>query len=398
MMVIAGVSFPCGPGDLAEVARHHGYEPVLLDHPHNSSDGDSYPLPVRYETRLPDDVVSRSGVLLPLLESWVSEGRRLAPRGDLRFDQHAASVSRSKLALSNVLIEAGMSAVLRSRAETIEQAIQIAAAYDYPVVFRADAGYSSRGVWVAGSEEELRALWAGQSEERADADFTGMRTVLDSTDDTIVIEPWLTGEEWSFDCVVGPAGVAIIRLCEKATTILAGKPVTLGYRIAGNLSLWAEMQKAAERWMAVLFTARYPSFACFDVRRHPNGDLVPLDFGVRLGGDRIPLLVRRATSDGNPYAAALDAALSGNHSRLAKVSPGLAIIHAFARSIGTFKGIRLDRSGEVIDSRPVGFRIEGRRQALTFRRVGSVLVHCADSDEFFKACRTAVHWIHVDFY
>src|SRR4051794_5070960 len=103
VMVIAGVSFPCGAGELDEVARDHGYDPIFLDHPYNAAFSDAGPFPVRYEPRLPADLASRSGVLLPLLESWVSEGRRLGAGAGLRFDRHAASVSRSKLALTETL-------------------------------------------------------------------------------------------------------------------------------------------------------------------------------------------------------------------------------------------------------------------------------------------------------
>ncbi len=197
VMIIAGVSFPSGAGDLGEVARRHGYDPIFLDHPHNAVLLDAGPFPVRYEVHFPEDLASRSGVLLPLLESWVSEGRNLAAGAGLRFDRHAASVSRSKLALTESLAAAGLDFVPRFPVGTVEQAIHAASACGFPAVLRVDTGYSGHGVLIASTEDELRACWAYQAEERDGAEYIKMRSVMNETGNRLLIEPWLPGDEWS---------------------------------------------------------------------------------------------------------------------------------------------------------------------------------------------------------
>jgi hypothetical protein len=394
--VIAGASFPCGAGQLGEVASRHGFSAIFIDHPRNAASIDAGLSPLRIETSLPEDVARRNGLFLPLLESWVSEGRKLPECSGLRFDRRAATISRSKYALSMTLSEAGISHVPRYRVGSSEEALQRAFTCGYPVILRADSGYSGRGVWVANSPDDLRAFWAWQPKERASADFVEMRSVLDANDDLPIIEPWITGDEWSIDCVVGPAGTYLIRACEKMTAIVSGRPVTLGYRLTDSVDLWAELRQTVERWTRVLFRAGEVSFACFDIRRHPNGNLVPLDFGVRLGGDQIPLLVRRAGRNGNPYAAALDSALAADPGRMGSVQAGFAIVHAFADKPGVFGGIKLSESAEVIDIKPSGFRVESQEQASTFRCVGTVFTQFETRSAFFHACERAADWIHVD--
>ncbi len=395
-LVIAGASFPCGVGELGRVASRHGYHPAYIDHPHNAAATDAGLSPLRFERGLPADIVARDGLLLPLLESWVSEGRRLPERGGLRFDAGAAALSRSKHALSAALEGAGVACVPRRRVESVEDALVAASSCGYPAVLRADSGYSGRGVWVAGSPDDLRLAWARQRDERAGTDFSEMRSVLDAGDDVLVLEPWLAGDEWSIDCVVGPAGALLVRACEKVTEMVAGRPVTLGYRLTDSPDLWAELRRAVGRWVPVLFRAGVVSFACFDIRRDANGDLVPLDFGVRLGGDSIPLLVRRAGEGINPYAAALDAALAGDPSRMASLPAGPALVHAFALHPGTFAGLAVIGDGEAISTRPPGFVVEQQDGVPIHRRVGTVLASFGTRDEFCHACRASSEWIRVN--
>lgn len=393
--VVAGASFPCGVGELGEVASRHGFSPMYLDHPVNSASVDAGLSPLRLEPSLPRDDALRSDLFLPLLESRVSEGRKLPVCGGLRFDRRAAAVSRSKHALSATLAEAGVRSVPRHRVASIEDAIRVASEWCYPMILRADTGYSGRGVWVAESADELRAAWSSQSNERAGAEFAEMRAILDADHDVLVVEPWLAGDEWSVDCVVGPTGVNLIRACEKVTAVVAGRPITLGYRLTDDADLWAGLHQAVAGWCRVLFQAGEVSFACFDIRRNRGSDFVPLDFGIRLGGDSIPLLVRRAGRGRNAYAAALDAALAGDPSRLGSLKAGLAIVHAFARQPGTFGGIAVLGEGEVIHSRPVGYAVRQRGAGPVYCRVGTILTCFGSSDDFGDACRTSAAWIRV---
>jgi len=392
---IAGASFPCGVGELGQIACQHGFTPIYMDHPRNAATTDAGLSPLRFEAGLPEDAALRSGLFLPLLESWVSEGMKLPERASLRFDKRAATISRSKKSLSAVLANAGVTHVPRYPVGTVEESLLAALECGYPTVLRSDTGYSGRGIWVAQSANELGTFWASQSKEREGTDYVEMRSVLDSNDDVLIIEPWLPGEEWSIDCVVGPAGAYLIRVCEKATAIMAGKPVTLGYRIVDAVDLLDEMRQAAQRWCRAIFHGDVVSFACFDIRRHSNGDLVPLDFGVRLGGDCIPYLVRRAGQSRNAYAAALDAALAGDSSRMVSLPAGYALIHAFARQPGILAGLAVVGDGEVINSKPLGFVVPQTGVPVQ-RRVGSVL-RCFDTcDEFRHACRSSSEWIRVD--
>ena len=394
-IIIAGASFPCGVRELGNVALQYGFTPTFIDHPHNAASTDAALITLRIETGLPDDVALPAGLFLPLLESWVSEGRRLPEHAMLRFDKRAATISRSKQALSATLAETGLSHVRRFRVGTVEEALRVASECGYPTVLRTDTGYSGRGIWVANSADDLRDFWEKQSRERASGDYVAMRSVLDSDEDELIIEPWLADDEWSIDCVVGPASTYLIRVCEKVTTIVAGRPVTLGYRIIDTVDLVEELRQAAERWCRVIFQAASVSFACFDIRRDTNGDLVPLDFGVRLGGDSIPLLVRHAGQSRNAYAAALDAALTNDPRRMCPLRVGPAIVHAFARQSGTFTGLVVLGQGEVIHSRPLGFLIRETEGIPIHRRVGTVLTHFNSREEFDCACHASSDWIQV---
>jgi hypothetical protein len=395
VIVIAGASFPCGVGDLAQVARRHGYEPVLLDHPHNAASVDAGGLPVRYEVSLSAELAERAGVFLPVLESWVTEGRRMAEGVGLRFDRQAAATSRSKLHLSESLARAGVSAVPRTPVADLGRALDAACRFGFPVVLRADTGYSGRGVRVVASATELHAAWASQSEERGGDDYAEMRSILGEEDDRLLVEPYLNGPEWSVDCILGTAGAVPIRICEKARGVVGGRPVTLGYRLTDEAPFWSEVREVVERWTQILFPAREVSYACFDIVRHTNGVLVPLDFGVRLGGDGIPLLVRRAGGSVNPYAAALDAALAGKPARMAHPPGGVSLVHVFAETEGVFEGIAADPPAEVVDSRRPGYRINARGQEGIYRRVGSVLTRFANSFAFQEACRRSAEWIRI---
>ena len=395
--IIAGASFPCGVDELGRVALQHGFSPTFIDHPHNANSTDTGLTPLRFETSLPEDIALRSGLFLPLLESWVSEGMKLPGQARLQFDKQAAMISRSKRALSAALADAGVTHIPRFCVGTVEEALCAASKCGYPTVLRSDTGYSGRGIWVANSARDLRASWTGQSKERDSADYAEMCSVLDASEDVRIIEPWLAGEEWSVDCVVGPAGAHLIRVCEKVTVIVAGRPVTLGYRITDAVDLMDELRQAVQRWCRVIFHADVVSFACFDIRRYSNGDLVPLDFGIRLGGDCIPLLVQRAEQRRNAYAAALDAALASDTRRMVSLRAGPAIVHAFARQPGAFASLAVLGHGEVINSRPLGFVVKQAEGMPAHRRVGTILTRFSTHDEFCYACQTSSDWIRVNF-
>ncbi len=397
-MIVAGASFPCGVSEFGSVALKHGFTPTFMDHPHNAATTDAGLFPLRFESKLPEDVALLTGIFLPLLESWVSEGRKLPERAKLRFDKRAATISRSKQALSATLADAGITHVPRFSVTTVDEALIAAFECGYPAVLRSDTGYSGHGIWIADSANELRSCWALQMKEIEGEKFAEMRSVLDTDDDVNIVEPWLPGEEWSLDCIVGPAGTYLIRVCEKVTTTLEGKPVTLGYRIVDEVELLDEVRQAAQRWCRAIFHGDVVSFACFDIRRHSNGCLVPIDFGVRLGGDCIPVLVRRAGQGRNPYTAALDAALTqtGDPCRLVSLSAGPAIVHAFARQPGTFNSLAVVGNGEVIDSRLLGFVVKQVEGMPVHRRVGTVLRYFSTHDEFRHACQTSSDWIQVN--
>jgi hypothetical protein len=301
------------------------------------------------------------------------------------------------LNLSTTLAELSIPSVQRRRVATAEEAVRAASEYGYPAVLRADTGYSGRGVWIADSPDDVRKCWEKQSVERAGADYAEMQTFLGATDGEMLVEPWLAGDEWSLDCIVGPAGMSLIRVCQKITTSVGCRPFTLGYRLTDSADLWAELQQVVTQWTCALFQRRTVTFACFDIRRDSSGQLVPLDFGVRLGSDRIPLLVRRACVSGNPYAGALDSTLAADPRRMMPVMAGYSIVHAFADQPGTFDHLTLSRAGEVIDSRPTGFKVERQGKSPVFRRVGTVLAHFSTYYQFQAACLSAGEWIRVHY-
>ena len=67
--------------------------------------------------------------------------------------------------------------------------------------------------------------------------------------------------------------------------------------------------------------------------------MVPIDFGARLGGDEIPRFVRAASRGGNPYAAALEASLLSDPSKMQTLRAGASIVHAYAEPNTVFHGI-----------------------------------------------------------
>ena len=316
----------------------------------------------------------------------------------LRFDKRVALISRSKFELSNVLGNSGINHIPRFRVRSLGACLERASACGYPAVLRSDTGYSGRGVWIAESASDLRRLWGTVREQRSRPEFLEMLSVLRVNTDRIIIEPLMAGEEWSMDCVIGRNGISVIRACEKVTTVFQGRPVTLAYRLVDSEDLLSELSRAAKVWCAALLSQGGVSFAQFDVRRSSRGDLVPLDFGLRLGGDQIPQLVRRASSNGNPYASALDWALSGGNGRAAScLRGGGANIHIFAKKSGTFRGISIDLSAEVLDIKPSGYRIECRGGVGVFQRVGTVFAQLDSRNELIHACDSFDDWAHVNY-
>ncbi len=288
VLAIAGASFPCGVSDLARVVHRRGYDPVLLDHPHNAAKTDPGLPGVQFGTGLPDDLAAAQGLLLPLLESWVTEGVKLPMTANLAFDRRAGRISRSKISLSECLLAAGVAAVERRRVETVGDALREADSVGYPVVLRGDTGYTGHGVWVADSPNQLRTTWEEQSKEREEAGYAEMRGVMGVEADMLVLEPWLDGDEWSVDCIIARSRSSIIRVSQKATVVVDGRPVTLGYRLATEAGILAEVEEAVSCWSRAIFAPGVISFACFDFRRGAEGRFVPLDFGAALVGMSTP--------------------------------------------------------------------------------------------------------------
>ncbi|WP_373653114.1 hypothetical protein [Schlesneria sp. DSM 10557] len=384
--VIAGVSFPCGVRELGDVATRHGFNPIYVDHPHNAESIKDKLEPLLLESALSENLRRRHGVYLPLLESWVTQGIALPDEAKLQFDKRAGIISRSKIALTLALVDANLSFVPRLPVHNLDDAMNAAVKCGYPVVLRSDCGYSGRGVSVVHSPGDLRCHWKSQAEAGENHDYVEMRSILGSFEDVKVVEPWLNGDEWSIDCIVGPTAVHLIRVCEKVVAIVAGRPVTLGYRIIDSEDLFEELMWIAPQWCRALYAMDAISFASFDVRRNQNGDLVPLDFGTRLGGDCIPYLVRKAEHGVNIYADALDAALSGSGRAFSRLEKGHAIVHAFAQDPGIFSGISAINHGEIVSMKPRGFIVGQAEGAQTFRKIGSILTHFRTYDEFRFAC------------
>ena len=394
-IIIAGTSFPCGVRELGETALRLGFKPLYIDHPQNAASMNDSLSPQRFEKGLPKDITNRKGLFLPLLESWVTEGARLTENSRLKFDIKAAKISRSKLTVSTILANAGVSHVPRYPVDTLDEALSTVTKIGYPIVLRSDSGYSGRGIWIANSAAEFQTIWKMRSKEKRGEAYLKMSSILNTNENVNIIEPWLPGEEWSVDCVVCPKGIFLIRVCEKATSVIAGRPVTLGYRITDSVEILREVQEFVRRWCHLIFGSALLSFACFDIRRHPCGDLVPLDFGVRLGGDCIPLLVRHAGQNKNPYAGAFDAALAGNTRWIYPLKSGPSLVHAFAQKSGTFASLIALGHGKIINSKPFGFVIEQVNRRRVYCRVGTVLTHFATRKKFKEACHTSSEWIRV---
>jgi len=391
-LIIAGASFPFGAFDLGTIAGEHGFAPVFLEHAKFASlVEDRLPNLLLCE-QIPTGLLNQPGILVPVLESWVSEGAKLKNHDGLAFDHHAAVTSRSKVALSDALTHAGLPSVQRRTVETKTDALDAATAMGYPVILRQDAGYSGRGVWKADSPDELAVVWQSSISNKDSDDIREMSRVLACQESALVIEPYLEGQEWSIDLVVSESAVMMIRATEKAIWIVDGCPTCVGYRVVSNEEILVELTANAQAWARALFQRATVSFGCFDIRRNRAGEMIPIDFGARLGGGEVPRFVRAASLGGNPYAAALDATLAIDPSKMQTLRAGASIVHAYAEPDTVFHSISVDRLHRVLNTRQSGFRVGQSRS----RRVATLMIQFDSSDEFFDACENQSDWLNLE--
>ena len=233
-LIIAGASFPFGASDLGIIAGEHGFVPVFLDHAKFASLVEEKLPNFMLCEKIPTELLKQSGIFLPVLESWVSEGAKLKNHGSLAFDHQAAATSRSKVALSDALTHLGLSSVQRRIVETKTEAQNAATAIGYPVILRQDTGYSGRGVWKADSSDDLAVVWQLAKSNKDSDDIREMSRVLACDESSLVIEPYLEGQEWSIDLVVSDNAVMMIRATEKAIWTFDGCPTCVGYRIVSD--------------------------------------------------------------------------------------------------------------------------------------------------------------------
>lgn len=393
-LVLAGVSFPCGVSEIARVGLDHGFQPIYLEHRKFASSITDALEGVAFCEQIPEQLIDKQGLFLPFLESWVSEGAKINANADLRFDINAANVSRSKIALSSCLAQAGQDFVPRRLVKSESSAIEAATDLGYPVVLRNDTGYSGRGVWALNSKAELIAAWALSQQLRDRTDFREMNSVLNRDSSEYVIEPFFESEEWSVDFVVSRKLVLLIRAAEKATVISDSQqsPLCVGYRLISCNKTFLELKESVTSWARAIFDHRSVSFGCFDIRRNSHGKMVALDFAVRLGGDQVPLLLHAASSGRNPYAAAFDAALSHDPSKLITLRKGEAIIHLYLKLNTALEGLNLPPNTKLLSSKKIGYvAAEGSRN-----RVATVLSRFSTSKEFLAVCAKTDHWVVAD--
>ena len=386
-LVLAGASFPCGVADLALVGRKHGFRPVLLEHPHNQNTLDGDATTCEWSDEVPTAVADCSGVFLPLLESWVSAGLRLPPGSPLRFDRQAAAISRSKLALSATLQSARLPSIPRMAVHSAEDALRAGRMLGDRMILRPDSGYSGRNVCCINDLGQLPACWDRYSAIDSGPAACDMRAVLDICSSQAVLEPWIEGAEWSVDCSINADAVFIIRLCEKVVALIDSTPVTIGYRINADLDVLARFRMAAEQWCSSLF--RDPQrlgFACFDIRETGFGELVPVDFGTRLGGDYVPMLTRHSSPSRNPYAAALDAGLAQDDRLLAPLTHGCAVMHVYAKQSGSLLELNPAAEHTVLQANPAGGYIRAEPGNTKALRVATMMGHFETYAQFADAC------------
>ncbi len=391
-LVVAGASFPFGPSDFGIIAIKHGFRPVYLEHPQFESSIDDRLSNLVICDEIPSTLLNQPGVYIPVLESWVSEGIKLATSELLSFDHHAAATSRSKTLLSEALSRVGCPSVPRSIVQSETAALAAAATAGYPVILRRDAGYSGRGVCRADSPEQLVSAWQFSLSSHDTDDILDMNRVLALKKPAFVIEPCFDGKEWSIDVVVSERFVVVIRATQKATKIVDGRPISLGYRIVSDEKMLAELTEAAQTWANALFRRTTVSLGSFDIRRDRAGHLVPIDFGTRLGGDELPRFVRAASLGKNPYAAALDAVLADDPARMQPMRSGASMIHVYAEPSTVFHGISVKPPAQVINVRQSEFRVGNSRP----RRVASVMMRFDSSDAFFDACEHPTDWCNLN--
>lgn len=387
--VFAGVSFPCEASEIARVAIRHGYTPVYLEHRKFASLIEQPLESVELCDRVPDPVLTSDGLFLPFLESWVTEGIKFSPNNRLLFDVDAAKVSRSKLRLASTLAHAGCISVPRLVVNDLESALQIASQLGYPVILRSDTGYSGRDVWVARTATELTAKWSLSQILHEQNDFREMLRVLGTRDSVHIVEPFYEGQEWSVDFIISPDFLSVIRIAEKSTAFPNGIPLCLGYRLTDCETTTRELTESVTEWARAIFSHTTTSFGCFDIRRNNEGQLAALDFATRLGGNLVPRLVRTASTDRNPYAAALDAALSKDPTQKQTLRAGASLIHVYGRPNSTFTGMPATLHGETVDSKPLSHVASANGRD----RVASAMTHFDTYSEFMKASSNANDWI-----
>lgn len=258
---------------------------------------------------------SLDGFFIALNESWVSFA--LALEMKLHFPYFLARKSRSKI-LQNCFINSPKREIIKIN-ELAKSEIK------YPAIIRPDSGYSSQGIYLLKSKNDIESVHNRIMSEQISSRYQRMKHFMNDNVDTYVVEAFVEGDEYSFDCVYKDGKFYLVRVCQKINNIIENKPITFGYFL---LDLESSIYGYIYEFLylnSYLFEKDKRLLFSMDIIFNNKQEIIPIDFAVRFGNDFIPELVL-ASSDYNEYLSAVSLLVSNNDTYRTSVKSGFALL------------------------------------------------------------------------
>lgn len=318
-IILAGITFPIGYDDIiADFEVYEDLEIILVEHPHLLNiDKD-----VIRSNYLSSELIEKPGYFFPILESWVSYGIQNLQDSALKFPNQIAKLSRSKYLLAKAT-GTRERIIVTDYKDAIKKIDQL----EFPIVLRSDNGYSSQGLSIVENLSELEQAFKDVKFESQTNRFKNMKRIMGDSKNTLLIESFIAGGEYSMDAIYTFGGAKIIRVCEKIIKIVDSKPLCVGYWMETEKKIWNRLETVINEYMTRLKVSNECKFFfSMDLRISKNNEIILIDFGVRLGFDKIPYLVRASAKDMNPYSKALQFAMGKITSFSPKYNQGWGLL------------------------------------------------------------------------
>lgn len=225
----------------------------------------------RVQSCMPDGV-ARGICYIESLLPWAA--RFFATIGIDFLSPGQAAAARSKSSLRSAFERAGLHTPWNAKGTPSE--LLGKGSLDYPLIIKPDDGFSSIGVELLRSHDELMRYFERDNNVRSDQ---------------YVLEGVLDGDERSLEGFIRDGEVSVIGVTTKFKT---SRPFfeELGHFIDPALAPTPAHVDAISSTMGAMGISTSPFH--FEFFEH-EGDLLPVEVGARPGGDKIPYLHRRAS-------------------------------------------------------------------------------------------------------